>query len=110
MNPSTILAELWDAGVSIELAPDGVNLAAPAGRLTPAQRQFIREHKPALIEFLLATRATTDAVIASAMRRCDEFGDNDQAREQMRRDCLATPAHLHQDLLDLFNGKPAQFN
>lgn len=49
-------------------------------------------------------------LIAAAMRRCDQFNDSDQARAQMRRDCLATPAHLHQDLLDHFNGKPVHFD
>jgi len=109
MNPTTIMAELWADGVSITLASDGVNLVAPAGRLTPAQRQFIREHKPALIDFLLATRATTDAVIESAMRRCDEYGDNEAAREQMRQDCINTPTHLQADLLAHFQGKPSKF-
>jgi hypothetical protein len=49
-------------------------------------------------------------VIAAAMKRCDEYGDSDQARTQMRRDCLATPKHLQQDLLDHFNGKPVHFD
>jgi len=109
MNPTTIMAELWADGVSITLASDGVNLVAPAGRLTPAQRQFIREHKPALIDFLLATRATTDAVIESAMRRCDDFDDGEAAREQMRQDCINTPTHLQADLLAHFQGKPSKF-
>lgn len=37
------------------------------------------------------------------MRACDHFGDGPTAREQMRRDCLATPPEMRQGLLDHFN-------
>jgi hypothetical protein len=110
MNPTTILAELWADGVSITVAPDNANLVAPANRLTPAQREFIKAHKPALIDFLMQARATTDAVIAAAMRRCDQFNDNEAAREQMRQDVLTVPPHQQADLLDHFNGKPVNFD
>lgn len=109
MNPSTILVELWDAGVSIELAPDGVNLAAPAGRLTPSQRDFVKANKPALINFLVQARATTSQVIAAAMRRCDEFNDSDQAREEMRQQCMELSPAMQADLLAHFQGKPVKF-
>lgn len=36
------------------------------------------------------------------MRCCDHHGDGPAAREQMRLDLLATPAHLQADLLDHF--------
>lgn len=48
-------------------------------------------------------------LIAAAMRRCDKFKDGEAARADMRRDCLELPPHLQADLLDHFNGKPAQF-
>jgi hypothetical protein len=48
-------------------------------------------------------------LIATAMRRCDEFGDGPAAREQLRQECLATPPHLQQDLLDHFRGLPRTF-
>ena len=49
-------------------------------------------------------------VIAAAMRRCDEFNDNDQARADMRQQVLELPPHLQQDLLGHFNKKPVHFN
>lgn len=39
-------------------------------------------------------------LIAAAMRRCDEFDDNEAAREEMRQDVLATTPRLMSDLLD----------
>lgn len=48
-------------------------------------------------------------VIAAAMRRCDQFNDSAAAREQMRLDVLAVPAHQQQDLLDHFNGGSVNF-
>lgn len=51
----------------------------------------------------LEARALTDALIAAAMRRCDQFNDGQQARENMRRDCINTPDHLKPDLLRHFN-------
>lgn len=106
MNPTTLLAELWADGVSITLAPDGTNLAAPAGRLTPAQREFIKANKPALIDFLVQARATTEAVIAAAMKRSDQFNDSAASREQMRLDVMAVPPHLQADLLEHFQQAP----
>lgn len=47
-------------------------------------------------------RAMAVQLMDLAMRRCDQFNDSDQAREQMRQDVLATPAHLCQDLLAYF--------
>lgn len=51
---------------------------------------------------LTAHRVTAD-LLKAAMRACDHYGDGPAARELMRADCLATPAHLQQDLLDHFN-------
>jgi hypothetical protein len=49
-------------------------------------------------------------LIEAAMRRCDEFNDSDQAREEMRQQCMALSPAMQQDLLDHFNGKPVQFD
>jgi hypothetical protein len=49
-------------------------------------------------------------LIRAAMKVCDQFNDNEAARADMRRQCLELPPHLQADLLDHFNGKPAQFN
>jgi hypothetical protein len=47
-------------------------------------------------------------LITAAMRVCDRWGDGHEAREQMRADCLNTPAHLRQDLLEHFLGRSAK--
>lgn len=109
MKPDEVLISLWQAGILVRLAPDGVNLTVPAGRLTPGQRELVVTHKPALIDFLASAHTTTSMLIAAAMRRCDEFNDGEQARAEMRQQCLELPPHLQADLLDHFNGKPAQF-
>ena len=44
-------------------------------------------------------------LVEAAMLVCDRHGDGEAAREQMRQDCLATPAHLRADLLEHFLGK-----
>ncbi len=47
----------------------------------------------------------TARLIAAAMRRCDQFNDGKEAREEMRAECLALPPHLQADLLEHFQGK-----
>ena len=41
-------------------------------------------------------------LVAAAMRACDHWNDTPAAREEMRRDCLATPAALRSDLIEHF--------
>jgi hypothetical protein len=69
--------------------PIGWHQSAPAQdlRLTPT-----RVNETRLLESLLT----------AAMRACDHHGDGRKAREQMKRDCLATPVHLRADLLAHF--------
>ena len=50
---------------------------------------------------LLAAR-----LMAAAMRRCDQFNDDDKARQDMREQVLETPPQLRQDLLDHFMCRP----
>jgi hypothetical protein len=69
----------------------GRNSAPESGKLRVA---FARGAQP-------ATPAVID-LIEAAMRACDHFGDGNEAREQMRADCEATPPHLRSDLLDHF--------
>ena len=102
MTPQAILKELWTAGISIQLSADGENLVAPAGRLTPANRELLKAHKPELIALMLQARESTALLIEAAMKVCDHHGDGDQAREDMRQQCIDTPPHLRQDLLDHF--------
>lgn len=103
MSPHALFCDLLAAGITLTLSPDGENLAAPAGRLTVEQRALVLENKAALVAFLVASRKTTTALVRAAMRACDHHGDGAEAREQMRRECLATPPDQQADLLSHFN-------
>ena len=46
-----------------------------------------------------------ERLMAEGMRICDCYGDNEAAREEMRRDILATPDHLKPDLLEHFQSQ-----
>ena len=58
---------------------------------------------------LTAQRLTAD-LLKAAMRVCDQYGDGDAARAQMRLACLDTPPHLRADLLahftQIYGGNP----
>ena len=43
-----------------------------------------------------------EPLIQAAMTACDCWGDDDEARDQMRQDCIDTPPQLRADLLDYF--------
>lgn len=58
----------------------------------------------------LTAHRLANELIAAAMKRCDEFNDNEAARAEMRRDCLELPPRLQADLLSHFTGKPATFD
>lgn len=103
MNPQTIMRRLWAVGVRLELASDGRLFAKPSDRLTDELRGLCREHKAELIDFLYQAEATAHAVIEASMRACDAWQDTEQARAQMRRDCLEIPPHLRADLLAHFD-------
>ena len=49
-----------------------------------------------------ASRLTAE-LLAAAMHRCDSFNDDEAAREEMRRDCMALPSRLQGDLLEHFH-------
>jgi hypothetical protein len=51
---------------------------------------------------VLTAHRIAAALIEAAMRRCDEFGDGDAAREEMRQQCLALTPRLQVDLLEHF--------
>lgn len=98
----TILADLLASGIEPALTPDGTGIVVPAGRLTATQRAAVKAHKPELIEFLLEAQKTTAYLLQAAMAACDHWNDGPEAREAMRRDVEATPAHLRGDLLEHF--------
>ena len=49
----------------------------------------------------------TADLVEAAMRVCDEHGDGQAARDEMRADCLALSPRLQADLLNHFRGKAA---
>lgn len=104
MTADAIVRRLWSVGVSLQLAPDGRLFAKPSDRLTDELRHLCREHKAELIDFLMQAESTAHTLIEAAMRACDAWNDTEQARDQMRRDCLETPPHLRADLLNHFKG------
>ncbi len=50
----------------------------------------------------------TTRLIAAAMRRCDQFNDSPEARQDMREQVLEVPPHQRQDWLDYFNQQNTQ--
>jgi hypothetical protein len=100
---------ILDAGLSLSVNQVGQLEVTPATRLTNELRSIIRANKPDLIDFVNEASETTAALIAAAKKRCDEYGDSEAAREQMRQDCINTPTHLQADLLAHFQGKPSKF-
>lgn len=109
MNPHEILVRLWTDGIAVKLANDGSSLVVPAGRLTPSQRELIMTHKAALVELLVSAHATAVILVKTAMEVCDQHGDDESARSEMRQQCTELPPHLQQDLLGHFLGQPKVF-
>jgi hypothetical protein len=71
--------------------------------LSPAQRALVLANKPDLVAFLLDTRKTIQQLLAAAMRACAYHYDVEPALAKMRQDCMDTPPHLRNDLLQHFN-------
>ena len=103
MTAEAILADLLACGIEPAVTPSGDGIIVPAGRLTTQQRGAILACKAELIGLLLDSARITDELLAAAMRACDHWGDSQQAREQMRRECLETPPAQRADLLAHFN-------
>lgn len=99
MTPEAILADLMESGIVPRVTHDRSGIVVPAGALSPAQRSAVLAHKPDLIAYLLDLSRITQSLLAAAMRRCDQFNDNEKARQDMREQVLQTPAQLRQDLL-----------
>lgn len=41
-------------------------------------------------------------LLAAAMCACDHWGDSDEARQEMKRQCLEVPSHLREELREHF--------
>lgn len=102
MDSATVFRRLRDAGIRLEVQGDRLS-ASPSARLNTELRSLICAHKPALVTFLIDAQMNTERLVEAAMRACDHHGDGSAARDQMRRECLDTPAHLRGDLCDHFN-------
>ncbi|VTU28429.1 hypothetical protein [Variovorax sp. PBL-E5] len=101
MSPVEICRAIYAAGMTVRA--DGAELVLkPADRLTPPLRELLVAHKPELIKFLRDAEHTAAELIEAALRVCDQFGDSEDARRQMRTECLRTPLHMRTDLLDHF--------
>lgn len=103
MSAENVLRELLASGIEPSLTPDETGIEVPAGRLSDSQRAAIRQHKAELIERLRESARITVALLKAASRACDTWNDSEEAREQMRRECLETPPHLRADLLAYFH-------
>ncbi|WP_298431378.1 hypothetical protein [Ottowia sp.] len=94
----TILADLYAAGIEVNLSENGCDLKVLPKALTPKQRAALKEHKAAVVALLHSTHYAAGKLIAAAMRACDELEDSPSARDQMLREVLAVPPHLRADL------------
>lgn len=109
MTALEILRHAHGAGLSVTLAASGNLFIRPPELLTPDLRDMLVEHKPALLVFLHDAHSTTRRLLDLAQRACDAHGDGPLARSQMQDDILATPVHMHADLLAHFEAQyPAQ--
>ena len=104
MTAALLYRRAIESGVTLRLV-EGKLKATGSNEALSGLVPELRQHKPELIEFLTVAHATTAALIVAAMRVCDRHNDSDAAREEMRADCLNTPAHLRADLLAYFIGK-----
>ena len=101
MTTDTLIRAALDAGVELRFVDGQLRCTGRAAALrTWAPR--LRARKPELTKFLTEARETTTTLFEAAMRACDHHGDGPAAREEMRRQCLETPPHLHADLTDHF--------
>lgn len=102
MTAVTVLADLLQNGIEPTISDDGQHIEVPAGCLTEAQRHAILACKPELIDHIKEAERVTSELLAAAMRACDYWQDSPEAREQMRRECLAVPPELREELRQHF--------
>jgi len=62
------------------------------------------------LRVVLENQRLASDLIDVAMKVCDQHGDGEVARAEMRSQCLDLPPHLQADLLDHFNGKPVNLS
>ena len=99
MTAADILRQAYAAGLDVTIAASGNLYVQPVEKLTPDLRALLVAHKAELLEFIRQADALTAETMARAMAVCDDHGDSERAREDMRQDVLNTPPHLRADLL-----------
>ncbi|KQP20554.1 hypothetical protein [Pseudorhodoferax sp. Leaf267] len=101
MTADRVCKLVFDAGMTMHA--DGAELVLkPAAKLTAELRALLVKHKADLLDFIRQADMLTAETLARAMAVCDRHDDSDQAREDMRREVIETPAHLKADLLEHF--------
>ena len=99
MTAAALVRQATATGVTLRLVDGKVKAGGDRVALDAILGQ-LREHREEIAAFLADAHHTTSELIEAAMRVCDLHGDGEQARAEMRADCLATPAHLQVDLLE----------
>jgi hypothetical protein len=100
-----LLRKAHAVGVQVRLTPEGLKAFGEQAAIAPLVAE-LRAHKPELMAFIADAHQTTATLLELAMKVCDAWGDDEQAREAMKRDCLDTPLHLRQDLIEHFQNQP----
>jgi hypothetical protein len=95
---------LRDAGFNLGIADGGGIRVAPAGQLTDADRQGIRDHKSELL--VLLARPTAELVKA-INACCDARGDDDANRAGLIAECSALTTAGQADMREHFEQQTA---
>jgi hypothetical protein len=101
MSAATLIREAEAAGV--ELRVENGKVKASGDRAAVAEMlDQLRDHKEEIVALLAEAHATTNQLVAAAMRCCDFYNDTEDARDEMRLACREIPQHLRFDLFDHF--------
>lgn len=98
MTAEAILNSLLSQGIEPCVTADGTGIEVPAGVLTDEQRNAIRQNKADLIACIQKASRVTEELLKAASKACDAWADGEQARQDMRQQCLETPWHLRAEL------------
>ena len=101
MNPATLIREAGESGIVLRLDRGKIKASGSPEALATMVPQ-LREHRAELLEFLADAHTTATALLEAAMRACDYYNDDAEARAQMSAECLSTPPALWKDLMEHF--------
>ncbi|MFY7940014.1 MAG: hypothetical protein ACOVOX_03815, partial [Burkholderiaceae bacterium] len=83
-HAAQLLRKAHAVGVQVRLTSEGLKAFGDQAAIAPLVAE-LRAHKPELMAFIADAHQTTATLLALAMRVCDAWGDDEQAREAMRR-------------------------